>query len=112
LGAPRRRLRQGVSWSQPGTNLVDWIYFFFCNNMNVNILPPGSGYDLVRDLMPINTGPYYARLICNDKDATEFGLLPLMAGCWTARSERSTRRASPSALIQELSWYWQLWTQT
>ena len=31
--------------------------------------------------MHLNMGPYYSRLINSDKDANEFGLLPLMAGC-------------------------------
>ena len=31
--------------------------------------------------MPINVGRFYARLICKDKDAYEFGILPLMASC-------------------------------
>ena len=52
-----------------------------------DLKPPqgGGGYNLVADLMPLNVGPLYKKIIESDPEGRAYGKLPLMAECSTAQ---------------------------
>ena len=48
-------------------------------------LPKDGAFDLVTDLMHLDMGVLYRKIIARDTDRTQFGFLPLMAGCTDAQ---------------------------
>jgi hypothetical protein len=45
-------------------------------------VPDANGhFDLIRDLMGLDMGQLYSKIITKDPDRSSFGFLPLMAGC-------------------------------
>ena len=48
-------------------------------------LPREGAFDLITDLMHLGMGALYRKIIARDTDRTQFGFLPLMAGCTDAQ---------------------------